>query len=145
MAKINFTKTHYEMMCEMLVEMLLNNETIQYKMLTLDVTALVHTTTINTLNSIRLDLKKAIDNLENQDEWATSEVNQNKLNNLKDKKELVNLVIGYKRWKEEQESIKLTRKLLLEELEDLKESQKTPDDKIKELEAKLANLKTEDL
>ena len=49
MAKINFTKTHYEMMCEMLVEMLLNNETIQYKMLTLDVTALVHTTTINTL------------------------------------------------------------------------------------------------
>ena len=90
-------------------------------------------------------MKKAIDNLENQDEWATSEVNQNKLNNLKDKKELVNLVIGYKRWKEEQESIKLTRKLLLEELEDLKESQKTPDDKIKELEAKLANLKTEDL
>lgn len=145
MAKINFNKGHYDLMCEMLLEMLLNNEVIQHKMLTLDVTALLHTTTINTLNSIRLDLKKAIDNIENQDEWSTTELNQKKLASLKDKKELVNLIIGYKRWQEEQESIKLARKLLLEELEDLKESQKTPEDKIKELEEKLANLKVETL
>ena len=145
MGTINFTKTHYEMMCEMLLEMLLNNETIQHKMLTLDVVALVHTTTINTLISIRMDLKKAIALLENEDEWTTSETTQKKLSTLKDKKELVNLVIGYKRWQEEQESIKQARKLLLEELEDLKESQKTPEDKIKELEDKLANLKVENL
>ena len=145
MTKINFNKDHYNLMCEMLLEMLLNNEVIQHKMITLDVTALLHTTTINTLNSIRLDLKKAIDNLENQDEWSTTELNQKKLASLKDKKELVNLIIGYKRWQEEQESIKLTRKLLQEELDDLKESQKTPEDKIKELEDKLANLKVETL
>lgn len=145
MTKINFNKGHYDLMCEMLLEMLLNNEVIQHKMITLDVTALLHTTTINTLNSIRLDLKKAIDNLENQDEWSTTELNQKKLASLKDKKELVNLIIGYKRWKEEQESIKQARKLLLEELDDLKESQKTPEDKIKELEDKLANLKVETL
>ena len=145
MTKINFNKAHYECMCEHLLDMLLNNEVIQHKMLTLDVTALLHTTTINTLNSIRLDLKKAIDNLENQDEWSTTETNQKKLASLKDKKELVNLIIGYKRWQDEQESIKQTRKLLLEELDDLKESQKTPEDKIKELEDKLANLKVETL
>lgn len=145
MAKISFNKGHYDLMCEMLLEMLLNNEVIQHKMLTLDVTALLHTTTINTLNSIRLDLKKAIDNLENQDEWSTTELNQKKLANLKDKKELVNLIIGYKRWQDEQESIKMARKLLLEELDDLKESQKNPEDKIKELEDKLANLKVETL
>ena len=145
MTKINFNKGHYDLMCEMLLEMLLNNEVIQHKMLTLDVTALLHTTTINTLNSIRLDLKKAIDNLENQDEWSTTEINQKKLASLKDKKELVNLIIGYKRWQDEQESIKQARKLLLEELDDLKESQKTPEDKIKELEDKLANLKVETL
>lgn len=145
MTKINFNKDHYDLMCEMLLEMLLNNEVIQHKMITLDVTALLHTTTINTLNSIRLDLKKAIDNLENQDEWSTTELNQKKLASLKDKKELVNLIIGYKRWQDEQESIKLTRKLLQEELDDLKESQKTPEDKIKELEDKLANLKVETL
>lgn len=145
MGKIIFTKAHYDCMCEHLLEMLINNETIQHKMLTLDVTALLHTTTINTLNSIRLDLKKAIDNLENQDEWSTTELNQKKLAGLKDKKELVNLIIGYKRWQDEQESIKLTRKLLQEELDDLKESQKTPEDKIKELEDKLANLKEETL
>lgn len=140
MGNINFNKTHYDMMCEMLLEMLLNNETIQHKMLTLDVVALVHTTTINTLISIRMDLKKAIALLENEDEWTTSEATQKKLSTLKDKKELVNLVIGYKRWQEEQESIKQTRKFLMEELEDLKESQKTPEDKIKELEDKIANL-----
>lgn len=145
MGKIIFTKAHYDCMCEHLLEMLINNEVIQHKMLTLDVTALLHTTTINTLNSIRMDLKKAIDNLENQDEWSTTELNQKKLASLKDKKELVNLIIGYKRWKEEQESIKQARKLLLEKLDDLKESQKTPEDKIKELEDKLANLKVETL
>ena len=145
MTKINFNKGHYDLMCEMLLEMLLNNEVIQHKMITLDVTALLHTTTINTLNSIRLDLKKAIDNLENQDEWSTTELNQKKLASLKDKKELVNLIIGYKRWQDEQESIMLARKLLQEELDDLKESQKTPEDKIKELEDKLANLKVETL
>ena len=145
MTKINFNKGHYDLMCKMLLEMLINNEVIQHKMLTLDVTVLLHTTTINTLNSIRLDLKKAIDNLENQDEWSTTELNQKKLASLKDKKELVNLIIGYKRWQEEQESIKQTRKLLLEELDDLKESQTTPEDKIKELEDKLANLKVETL
>ena len=58
---------------------------------------------------------------------------------------MVNLIIGYKRWQDEQESIKQARKLLLEELDDLKESQKTPEDKIKELEDKLANLKVENL
>lgn len=145
MGKINFTKTHYEMMCEMLLEMLLNNETIQHKMITLDVVALVHTTTINTLNSIRLELGKAINVLENQDEWTTSETNQKKLTILRDKKELVNLVIGYKRWKEEQEAIKDERMIINEELNRLKESQKTPEDKIKELEDKLANLKEETL
>ena len=145
MGKINFTKTHYDLMCEMLLEMLMNNETIQHKMLTIDVVALVHTTTINTLNTIRLDLKKSIDNLENQDEWSTSEVNQKKLSTLKDKKELVNLIIGYKRWKLEQETIIQARKVLEDKLEELKESQKTPEDKIKELEDKLANLKVETL
>lgn len=145
MGKINFTKTHYEMMCEMLLEMLLNNETIQHKMMTLDVVALVHTTTINTLNSIRLELGKAINVLENQDEWTTSETNQKKLTILRDKKELVNLIIGYKRWQEEQEAIKDERLIINEELNRLKESQKTPEDKIKELEDKLANLKEETL
>ena len=145
MGTVNFTKTHYDMMCEMLLEMLLNNETIQHKMLTLDVVALVHTTTINTLISIRMDLKKAIALLENEDEWTTSEAQQKKLSTLKDKKELVNLVIGYKRWKLEQETVLQARKVLEDKLNELKESQKTPEEKIKELEEKIANLKVETL
>lgn len=143
MRKINFTKEHLEKMKNLLIDMLINNEVILHKMITLDVVALLHTTSINSLNSCRLELGKAITNLENQDEWTTSEFNQIKLDKLKKQKELVNLIIGYKRWLEEQATIINEKKELEHELKALKESQKSPEDKIKELEAKLSDLKVE--
>lgn len=143
MGKINFTKEHYEKMKNLLVEMLINNEVIQHKMVTLDVVALVHTTSINSLNGCRLELSANISRLENLDEWTTSELNQIKLEKLKKQKELVNLVIGYKRWLDEQSTILSQRKELEAQLKALKESQKTPEDKIKELEAQLSGLNTE--
>lgn len=143
MGKINFTKEHYEKMKNLLVDMLINNEVILHKMVTLDVVALVHTTSINSLNSCRLELSANISRLENQDEWTTSELNQIKLEKLKKQKELVNLVIGYKRWLDEQSTILSQRKELEAQLKALKESQKTPEDKIKELEAQLSGLNTE--
>ena len=145
MAKVNFSKEHKERMEKLLLDMLMSNGIIQHKMIVLDVVNLLHTTTINTLNSIRLDISKKITELENADEWVSSSRDQERLEMFKSRKELVNLIIGYKRWQDEQESIKQARKLLMEELEDLKEAQKTPDDKIKELEEKLANLKEETL
>lgn len=143
MGKINFTKEHYEKMKNLLVEMLINNEVILHKMVTLDVVALVHTTSINSLNGCRLELSANISRLENLDEWTTSELNQIKLEKLKKQKELVNLVIGYKRWLDEQSTILNQRKELEAQLKALKESQKTPEDKIKELEAQLSGLNTE--
>ena len=58
----------------------------------------------------------------------------------KEQKELVNLIIGYKRYKQEIADNKANKEALLEQLNTLKESQKTPEDKIKELEDKLANI-----
>jgi hypothetical protein len=101
---------------------------------------LLHTTTINTLNSIRLQLAKEIEAIENQDEWVSGEVSQRKLDSLKAKKELVNLIIGYKRFIQEQTEIARERASLEDELVRLKESQKTPEDKIKEIESKLETL-----
>lgn len=141
MAKINFTKEHFEKLKAYAVEMLFSNETINTKLgQPLSIVELLHTTTINTLNSIRLTLSKEIETIENQDEWVSGETSQRKLENLKAKKELVNLIIGYKRFTQEQHEIARERASLEDELIRLKESQKTPEDKIKELESKLETL-----
>lgn len=141
MAKINFTKEHFDKMCVLALGMLINNEVITTKMgQTLNIVELLHTTTINTLNSIRLGLETKIKNLEGEDEWVASPVSQAKLNKTKEQKELVNLIIGYKKYKLEAEETAKKKAVLIEKLKALKESQKTPEDKIKELEAELAGI-----
>ena len=143
MAKINFTQEHFEKLKAYAVEMLFTQETVTTKLgQTLNIVELLHTTTINTLNSIRLQLSKEIETIENQDEWVSGNTSQRKLENLKTKKELVNLIIGYKRFVQEQTEIARERAHLEDELSRLKESQKTPEDKIKEIESKLNDLNT---
>lgn len=143
MAKINFTQEHFEKLKAYAVEMLFTQETVTTKLgQTLNIVELLHTTTINTLNSIRLQLSKEIETIENQDEWVSGETSQRKLENLKAKKELVNLIIGYKRFVQEQTEIARERASLEDELSRIKESQKTPEDKIKEIESKLEALNT---
>lgn len=140
MGKINFTPTHFERMKELAVEMLLDNEVIVGKLgQQFNIVDLIHTTTINTLNSMRVSMTKAIENLENADEWVDS-ANQEKIEKLTKQKELVNLIIGYKRYLLEQSKTNELRKQLKKTLEDLREYQKTPEDKIKEIEAQLAEL-----
>lgn len=143
MTKINFTKEHFDKMCVGVLQMVLNNTSITTKMGTpLNVLELLHTTTINTLNNIRVNLGKQIETLENQDEWVAESTSQSKLNNLKNMKETVNLIIGYKRYQlEESETIKKKQELE-SKLAELKESQKTPEDKIKEIEEQLKSLDT---
>lgn len=52
--KINFTQEHFQRMWSLLMGMLLNNETINNKLgQPLNVVELLHTTSINGLNSIR--------------------------------------------------------------------------------------------
>lgn len=143
MAKINFTQEHFEKLKAYAVEMLFTQETVTTKLgQTLNIVELLHTTTINTLNGIRLQLAKEIETIENQDEWVSGEVSQRKLEILKAKKELVNLIIGYKRFIQEQAEIARERAYLEDELVKLKDSQKTPEDKIKEIESKLETLTT---
>lgn len=145
MAKINFTKEHLDKMMLLSVEMLMKNEAVTSKLGTvLNIVELLHTTTINTLNNIRLDLNKKIESIENQDEWVATDSNQAKLSTLKKHKELVNLIIGYKRFLAEQNEIKEQKEKLTKELNDLKESQKSPEDRIKELEDKLSSLDTKE-
>ena len=143
MAKINFTKEHFDKMCKGVLEMVLLNTTVPTKIGTpLNALELLHTTTIGTLNGIRLSLSKQIETLENQDEWVAESISQTKLASLKSMKETVNLIIGYKRYQLEIEETAKKRKEIESQLATLKESQKTPEDKIKELEEQLKSLDT---
>lgn len=139
--KVNFTKEHFDKMQGLLLTMLLNNGTIVSSMgQTINVVELLHTTTINTLNGIRLSISRKIERMENEDEWVSSSYKQSELDQLKNSKELVNLIIGYKRYKLEVQESEKKREELKKQLDSLKESQKTPADKIKELEAELQSI-----
>lgn len=138
MAKVNFTKEHYAKMKELAFEMLINNDIVTSKLgQTLTIADLLHTQTINTLNGIRLAITKQIEDIEKQDEWVATDYQQEKLEALKRKKELVNLIIGWKRHNMEVAEAKAKKAELTAQLKELKESQKTPEDRIKELEAQL--------
>lgn len=141
MAKINFTKEHFDKMCYFATTMLLENGTITTKMgQTLNVVELLHTTTINTLNAIRLGLVKRIENLENQDEWVASAQSQLELDKAKAQKEFINLIIGYKRYRLEVEETAKKKMSLMAKIAKMKEEAKTPEDRLKEAEAELSAL-----
>lgn len=143
MVKVNFTKEHLAKLKELAFAMLAQNGAIQTKFgQTLTIVDLMHTQTINTLNGIRVAIGKSIEALENKDEWVATDSTQTDLAILKEKKELVNLIIGWKRYNEYINESIAAREQLKAQLIELKESQKTPEDKIKELETKLAELNT---
>jgi hypothetical protein len=125
--KINFTQEHFRRMQALLMQMLLNNEAVSTAMgAPLNVVELLHTTTINTLNKIRVHLSIQVRNLENADEWVATESTQIKLDNLKMQKELVNLIIGYKRFQLEAEELTKKKEELKAKIAEMKEADETP-------------------
>lgn len=142
--KVNFRKEHSDKLQELALKALFNNDVVIGRIGNpINIVELLHGTTINSLNQIRLSLTKKIENLEGKDEWAADAVNQVALEKAKEQKELVNLIIGYKRYKQELAENLANKEALQEQLKALKESQKSPEDKIKELESKLATLEVE--
>ena len=137
--KINFTKQHYQDLVNLVAQAAMNHVVINTKMgQPLDIVALLHTTSINTLNDIKASLVKKIRNIEDRDEWVDSDPTV--LEQIKAQKELVNIIVGWKRWTMEIEANKKHKAELTEKLAALKESTKTPEDRIKEMEAELAAL-----
>jgi len=137
--KINFTKDNFTRLVNLVASAAMNNLVINTKMgQPLNIVELLHTTSINTLNNIKAALTTKLRNIEDRDEWI--ETNSEELEKIKLQRELVNLIVGWRRWKLEIEENRRTKEELTKKLEELKESTKTPEDKIKELEAKLAGL-----
>ena len=137
--KINFTKQHMQRLIDLADEALFDKTTIYTKLgQPLNIYELLHTTSINQLNEIKSSLTKKIEKIEEQDEWVAPD--GDKLQAMKDTKELVNLIIGWKRYNLELSENARKKEELTEKLTELKESQKTPEDRIKELEAQLKEL-----
>ena len=139
--KINFTKEHQVKLWNMACNALFNKTIFTASMGgTMNIFDLLHTTTVNTLVNMKQSLDKQIAAKESADEWSMTDLEQTKLKELKDKSQLINLIIGYKKYQTYLADVEAERQKLNKELEDLKESQKTPEDKIKELEDKLKAL-----
>lgn len=141
--KINFTVEHFQRLQQLLLNMLLSNDVVVNKLgQPLNVVELLHVTSIQSLNNIRLNLAKQIENLENQDEWVASPTTQVKLENLKESKELTNLIIGYKRSMQEIAENNAKKAELKAKIAQMKEEAKTPEDRLKEAEAELAAIES---
>ena len=139
--KINFTKEHFSKLVNLVAQAAMNNVTIPTKMgQQLNIVELLHTTSITTLNNIKATLTQKIRNIEDRDEWV--ETDSEALDEIKAQKELVNLIVGWKRWKLEMDENRREKAELTKKLAELKESTKSPEDKIKEMEAKLAAMDT---
>jgi hypothetical protein len=139
MTKINFTKEHEAKLDALAIKFLKENKVVRTAMgQVLDIVELMHTTSINQLNNIRTSLLKNIQKKEEGDEWI--ETDTSALDEMKDTKELVNLIIGWKRKNIEIAEAKAKKAELTTKLAELKESTKTPEDRIKEIEAELAAL-----
>ena len=139
MGKINFTKEHEAKLDALAIKMLKENGVVRTSMgQVLNIVELMHTTSINQLNNIRTALLKAIQKKEEGDEWVAADTSV--LDEMKDTKELVNLIIGWKRKNMEIAEAKAKKAELTKKLAELKESTKTPEDRIKEMEAELAAL-----
>ena len=137
--KINFTKDHMARLIDLADEALFSKTTVFTKLgQPLNIYELLHTTSINQLNEIKLGLAKKIEKAEAADEWIAPD--NDKLQSMKDTKELVNLIIGWKRYNLELDENARKKEELIEKLAKLKESQKTPEDRIKEIEAQLKEL-----
>lgn len=139
MSKINFTKEHRDRLFELASLALFEGTVVLTKMAQpLNIYELIHTTSINQLNEIKTSLAKKIEKLEEGDEWINPD--NDKLTSLKETKELVNLIIGWKRLNLEKAENARKKEQLTKELNELRESTKTPEDRIKEKEAELAAL-----
>lgn len=137
--KINFTKQHMERLINLADAALFNKITVITKLgQPLNIYELLHTTSINQLTEIKASLAKKIEKIESSDEWIAPD--NDKLQSMKDTKELVNLIIGWKRYNLELDENARKKAELSKKLNELKESTKTPEDRIKELEAQLKEL-----
>lgn len=133
--KINFTREHLAKLKELCVRSLFKGTMIKGLVgTTINIYDLIHNTTLNTLTSIHSNLKKEEDKIQALDEWSMTDYQQAKLVEVQKTREMVNLIIGYKRHQAEADNERAKLSQLKASLAELKAQAMTPEEKIKALE-----------
>ena len=103
MSKINFTPEHEKQLKDLYLELGFSGAKLQGKFGANSMSAdqLLHITTIETLKSFKVTLKKEIEELEKEDEWTTGVTSSKRLTITKKWYDYVNLLIGYKLYTEQ--------------------------------------------
>jgi hypothetical protein len=136
--RINFTKEHQEKLDKFVVRMWKEEIVVIGKLgQPLNICEL-KTLTPNSLNDLKLIYDKKISSLEAKDEWVDPE--NDKLELYKFIREGLNLLVGFKRKLIQDREVEQEKNELDKTISELREASKTPEDKIKELEAKRAAL-----
>lgn len=138
---INFTEQHKTELQQLVFEAVAKHWQVTTKLgMQLDIMDIFHTTAIQTLRNLRKDLTNKLNSFE-EDEWSDKSIQDNeKIEHYRMSIKLINLVIGYRLWKQEQYDLESKRAALELKLKVLKENQKTPEEKIAEVEQELASL-----
>jgi len=140
MAKINFTPEHSTRLKELAVKALFDGETFKPTGIGVNeqtIYDLIHNVSLDTLTKYHASLKKQASEIENMDEWNLTDYQQRKAASLKKTQELVNLIIGYRRSEIEKAAEKKALQEKLNLYKQLKEEAKTPEERMKELEAEI--------
>ena len=141
MTQINFTKEHLTQLQNSLMQLMFKNQTIKGMMATtINAHQLLNETSIKTLQQLYIATSKDIENQSKLDRWSMTNYQQTKLDDLKSTAELLDLLIGYKKSEALREANFIKLKEKKELLQTLKDQSKTPEVKIKELEAEISEL-----
>lgn len=141
MEKITFTKEHQAKLEALATRFLFDNTTFQGSMNTnYTVNQLIHDTTIRTLEDMLAKIKTAKTKLEGGSKWRKTLSEQNRLQELSNKEDFIDLLIGYKLYKEQEADLMAQKAKLKAEIEALKEDAMTPAERIKAKEETLKAL-----
>lgn len=138
MTKINFTQEHQAELDTLLLDALYNNTVFKGKVgSTVTVSDLLHTCSPNTLTEMQANLKKEVSKIDDLDEFTLTDYQIQKQSYLKKQARLVNLVLGYIRNQDQLKAEKARIADLKQTYNKLKEDTKTPEQRLKEMEAEL--------
>lgn len=143
MNKINFTTDHKNTLDKLFLELSFSGETLSNKFGagTISPYDALHNVSLSTIKTAHSTLKNEVAKKEaDTDEWTNTEYDQRQLSLKKKWIEFLHLMIGYKRSEEEKARNSKELREMKKELEALKESTLKPEDKIKALENKIAEM-----
>lgn len=138
---INFTEQHKTELQQLIFDAVTKRWQVSNKLgMVFDVMDIFHTCTIQTLRSIRKELTNKLNQFED-DEWSDKSIQDDeKIAYYNMSIKLINLTIGYRLWQQEQYDLESKKAALELKINLLKEDQKTPEQKIAELEDELSKI-----